>query len=65
MSITLDRKAGGPVVIYSPAGGMAIEEVAKTNPEQIFTIKIDTSKGLSNEDLNTAAKNLGLEKQKD
>lgn len=28
VSITLDRKAGGPIIIYSPAGGMAIEDVA-------------------------------------
>jgi len=41
LSITNDRKAGGPVFIYSPAGGMAIEDVAKTNPEKIFTIKVD------------------------
>lgn len=46
LSLTLDRKAGCPVFIYSPAGGMAIEDVAKTNPEQIFKIQVDTSQGL-------------------
>lgn len=28
LSLTLDRKAGKPVFIYSPAGGMSIEDVA-------------------------------------
>ena len=42
LSITLDRKAGAPVFIYSPAGGMSIEDVAHSNPEKIFKIKVDT-----------------------
>jgi succinyl-CoA synthetase beta subunit len=61
LSITLDRKAGSPVFIYSPAGGMAIEDVAHTNPEKIFKIKIDPLKGLEIDDLLKAAKNLGCE----
>jgi succinyl-CoA synthetase beta subunit len=61
VSITLDRKAGGPIFIYSQAGGMAIEDVAKSNPEKIFQIKIDPNAGLDIEDLLKAAKNLGLE----
>jgi succinyl-CoA synthetase beta subunit len=51
LSITLDRKAGGPVIIYSPAGGMAIEDVAHSNPEKIFKIKIDPVKGLDIDEL--------------
>lgn len=46
MSITLDRKAGKPVFIYSPFGGMAIEDVAHNNPEKIFKIHVDPIKGL-------------------
>ena len=61
LSITLDRKVGSPVIIYSPAGGMSIEEVAETNPEKIFKICVDTTKGLDIDDLLKAAKNLGLE----
>lgn len=41
LSITLDRKAGCPVFIYSPAGGMNIEEVAMKNPEMIYKIPVD------------------------
>jgi len=33
LSLTLDRNAGCPTFIYSPAGGMSIEEVAESNPE--------------------------------
>jgi len=36
LSLTLDRKAGCPTFIYSPAGGMAIEDVAEAEPEKIF-----------------------------
>lgn len=32
LSITLDRGAGMPCFIYSPAGGMSIEEVAEEDP---------------------------------
>ena len=60
----MDRKAGSPVFIYSPAGGMAIEDVAKKNPEKIFKIKIDPLKGLDVEDLLKVAKNLGIEDKK-
>jgi succinyl-CoA synthetase beta subunit len=38
LSLTLDRKAGCPTFIYSPAGGMSIEDVAHTNPEKIFKL---------------------------
>lgn len=64
LSITLDRKAGGPVFIYSPAGGMNIEEVAHKTPEQIFKIPIDINKDLDIEPLLDAAKNLGIEEYK-
>ena len=64
LSITLDRKAGAPVFIYSPAGGMSIEDVAHSNPEKIFKIKVDTNKGLDIEELLKAADNLGLKDQR-
>lgn len=40
---------------------MSIEDVAKSNPEKIFKIKVDTEKGLDVDELLKAAKNLGLE----
>ncbi len=35
LSILLDRSAKCPMIIFSPKGGMDIEETAKTNPEAI------------------------------
>lgn len=36
LGITLDRDAGTHVIMFSPMGGVDIEEVAETHPEQIF-----------------------------
>lgn len=64
LSMTLDRKAGTAVFIYSPAGGMAIEDVAHSNPEQIFKLHVDINDGPDVEQLVEAAKNLGIEEHK-
>lgn len=64
LSITLDRKEGKPVIIYSSEGGMSVEDVAHNNPEKIHKIHIDMKKGLNIEDLTTAARNLGIEDKK-
>ena len=64
LSVTLDRKAGCPTFIYSPAGGMAIEDVAEETPEQIFKMPVPQS-GLKAEELKQAAVNLGLEAHAD
>ncbi len=61
MSITLDRKAGCPVIIYSKEGGMSIEEVAEETPEKIHKIHVDPIQGIDIDDLIEAAKNLDLE----
>jgi succinyl-CoA synthetase beta subunit len=45
LSMTLDRKEQSAVFIYSPAGGMAIEDVAHKNPEKIFKLHVDITKG--------------------
>ena len=65
LSITLDRKAGCPTFIYSPAGGMSIEDVAEETPDQIFKLQVPPGTEISKEDLAAAAKNLGLEAQAD
>lgn len=49
--MTLDRKAGTAVFIYSPAGGMSIEDVAHSNPEKIFKLHVDINEGPDVEDL--------------
>uniref|UniRef100_A0A0K0EJS3 Succinate--CoA ligase [ADP-forming] subunit beta, mitochondrial n=1 Tax=Strongyloides stercoralis TaxID=6248 RepID=A0A0K0EJS3_STRER len=46
-SIMLDRQRNGPVLIGSSKGGMNIEEVAASNPNDIVTLPIDIEEGLS------------------
>lgn len=65
MSLTLDRNAGCPTFIYSPAGGMSIEEVAEKNPEQIFKLPVPHQEGLKEAALRQAAFDLGLSEQAD
>jgi len=48
-AILLDRQSGGPVLIGSSRGGMAIEDVAREHPEAITKIPIDITKGVSKE----------------
>lgn len=65
LSLTLDRAAGCPTFIYSPAGGMSIEEVAETNPEKIFKLPVPVSEGLNSAKLRQAAADLGIAEQAD
>lgn len=51
LSITLDRAAGCPVFIYSPAGGMSIEDVAHEDPSKIFKLPVNPFTGPEVEDL--------------
>ncbi|ENN96337.1 succinyl-CoA synthetase subunit beta [Methanocaldococcus villosus KIN24-T80] len=44
VSITIDRDAKKPVLIFSTEGGVDIEEVAKKNPEKIIKYHIDVLK---------------------
>jgi len=60
LSILMDRASGGPLLIGSPNGGTSIEDVAKSNPESIFTIPIDITEGINKEQCVQMAKNLGL-----
>jgi len=61
VALTLDRASAAPVFIYSPEGGMAIEDVAEETPEKIFKIWVNVNEGLTEADLAPIAKNLGLE----
>jgi succinyl-CoA synthetase beta subunit len=45
LSMVLDRKAGSAVFIYSPEGGMSIEDVAHKNPEKVFKLYVDINEG--------------------
>ncbi len=47
LAVTLDRAKAKGVIIYSQAGGMEIEEVARKQPEKIFKRYFDIVFGLS------------------
>lgn len=61
LSILMDRESQGPLMVCSPRGGTSIEYVAKTNPEFIFTQPIDILEGLTDEQCDRMADNLGME----
>jgi succinyl-CoA synthetase beta subunit len=60
ISILLNRKSSRYVIIYSPAGGMDIEQVAEKTPELIFTEEISPVTGLQPFQTRNIAFNLGL-----
>ena len=64
LSITLDRAGGCPVFIYSPAGGMSIEDVAHEDPSKIFRLNVNPFTGPEVEDLMKAADHLQIPGQR-
>jgi succinyl-CoA synthetase beta subunit len=46
LGIVLDRRAGLPVLMASGAGGVEIEEVARTRPDAIVKAHVDPATGL-------------------
>ncbi len=46
LSVLLDRESKRPIVIFSPEGGVDIEEVAANSPEKIFKVHPDPIMGL-------------------
>ncbi len=60
MSILLNRDHGRNMVMYSPRGGMNIEQVAEETPDEIYTEIIDPSVGLTGFQARRIAFNLGL-----
>ncbi len=60
MSILLNRDEGQNMVMYSPRGGMNIEQVAEETPDEIFTEVIDPKVGLTGFQARRIAFNFGL-----
>ncbi len=60
MSILLNRTKGRNMVMYSPRGGMNIEQVAAETPDEIFTEEIDPKVGLQSFQARRIAFNFGL-----
>jgi succinyl-CoA synthetase beta subunit len=61
LGILVDRAAGVPVFMASQAGGMEIEEVAKTHPEAILQEPVNPAIGLQAYQARKLAFGLGLE----
>jgi len=60
VSLVLDRSAAMPAIVASAAGGMDIEEVARTAPEKIRTEKVDPVLGLRGYQIRSLCQTLGL-----
>lgn len=60
LSFLLNRQTSRNMVMYSPRGGMNIEEVAEETPELIFTEEIDPRVGIQAFQCRRIAFNLGL-----
>jgi succinyl-CoA synthetase beta subunit len=60
ISLLLNRDKGKYIIMYSPEGGMSIEEVAEKSPELIFTEEIDPGMGLQPFQTRNIAFKLGL-----
>jgi len=66
LSCLVDRKSSKIAFISSSAGGMDIEQVAKKNPEQIITVKLNLAKSVDQKDVKKIIKpfNLSLKSEK-
>ncbi|HAM10513.1 MAG: succinate--CoA ligase subunit beta [Bacteroidetes bacterium GWE2_41_25] len=60
ISLLLNRNSSRNIFMYSPEGGMSIEEVAEKTPDLIFTEEIDPGIGLQDFQTRNIAFRLGL-----
>ncbi|MDC3338299.1 ADP-forming succinate--CoA ligase subunit beta, partial [Flavobacteriales bacterium] len=60
MSVLLNRETSKNIIMYSPEGGMNIEEVAEKTPGLIFKEEIDPKVGIQGFQCRKVAFNLGL-----
>lgn len=61
VSILLNRKSGRYLIMYSPEGGMDIEQVAEKTPELIYSEEISPLTGLQPFQIRNIAFRLGLQ----
>lgn len=60
LSLILDRKSASPMFIGSAEGGMGIEELAKSHPEKIKTMRVSIAEGVDHDAAVAYAKELGF-----
>ena len=59
-SVLLDRSSNTNMIMYSPEGGVDIETVAEKSPDKIFIEKIHPKHGITDNQLENIARNLGV-----
>jgi succinyl-CoA synthetase beta subunit len=60
LGMVVDRESQRVALLASSEGGMEIEEVAKSQPEKIHTLRIDPVAGLSENEAAQAARSIGI-----
>jgi succinyl-CoA synthetase beta subunit len=60
LGVTVDGYKGVPVIILSPAGGVSIEEVARTSPELVVSRQVTITAGLGQSEASRMVKEAGL-----
>ena len=55
-----DPETKGPLILFSTAGGMEIEELAATRPEMLLRLPVDIRHGPAREDIERGLAGLGL-----
>ncbi len=60
VGMVVDRESQRVALLASSEGGMEIEEVAKSSPEKIHTVRIDPVAGLDGEDAARVARKIGM-----
>jgi succinyl-CoA synthetase beta subunit len=63
LAILLDRFSKAPVLIFSPFGGMDIEETARTNPDKIAKLPLDPFRGVEDYAVEYVFDRTGADKQ--
>lgn len=60
IGVLLNRNIGKNIILYSPEGGMDIEEVSEKHPEKLYTEVVDPGLGLQDYQARNIAFRLGL-----
>ena len=60
LGMVIDRESQRVALLASSEGGMEIEEVAKSSPEKIYTLRIDPVAGLIEKDAAQVARQIGI-----
>jgi succinyl-CoA synthetase beta subunit len=63
LSIMLDRFSKGPLLIFSPLGGMDIEEAARIHPERIAKVPLDPFRGAEDYTIEYALDKTGADRR--